>query len=139
MAVSPKGCCASCGAQFNPIVEQGDIDEDHSKSCGGQRAATYDGKDTKNYALGKAQSPSDVKRRILSNLRKTRIVGFRPSCQCTEGAMSVPCTVLDPFLGSGTVAVAAIKHGAHFIGIDLNADYCKIAENRINALLGLFA
>ena len=39
--------------------------------------------------------------------------------------------VLDPFLGSGTTAVAATKLGRHFIGIEINPDYCKIAETRL--------
>jgi site-specific DNA-methyltransferase (adenine-specific) len=40
--------------------------------------------------------------------------------------------VLDPFVGSGTTAVAAKKLGRHFIGIDINPDYCKYAEDRVN-------
>jgi len=41
--------------------------------------------------------------------------------------------VLDPFLGSGTTAVVAKKLGRDFIGIELNPEYVKIAEARINA------
>ena len=40
-------------------------------------------------------------------------------------------TVLDPFVGSGTVGAVSVKHGRNFIGIDLNDDYLKIAEKRI--------
>jgi len=40
-------------------------------------------------------------------------------------------TILDPFLGSGTTAVAAKKLGRHFMGFEINPDYCKIAEERI--------
>lgn len=39
--------------------------------------------------------------------------------------------VLDPFLGSGTTAVAAKELGRHFLGCDLNEEYCKKAERRI--------
>lgn len=39
--------------------------------------------------------------------------------------------VLDPFTGSGTVAVVALRHGRNFIGIELNPDYANIAEQRI--------
>ena len=39
--------------------------------------------------------------------------------------------VLDPFMGSGTTAVAAKKLGRDYIGIDLSPDYCKMAENRL--------
>ncbi len=39
--------------------------------------------------------------------------------------------VLDPFLGSGTTAVAAVELKRKFIGIELSPEYCKIAEERI--------
>jgi len=40
-------------------------------------------------------------------------------------------TVLDPFCGSGTSGVAAVKQGKDFIGIDINAETCNIAMDRI--------
>jgi len=48
---------------------------------------------------------------------------------CREGGI-----VLDPFLGSGTTAVAALSLGRNFIGIEKNLEYCKMAEERIRAL-----
>jgi len=44
--------------------------------------------------------------------------------------------VLDPFCGSGTTGDVAVRHGRHFIGIELNEEYCALAKKRIgNALL----
>jgi DNA modification methylase len=40
--------------------------------------------------------------------------------------------VLDPFMGSGTTGVAALKHKRKFIGIELNEEYFEIAKKRIN-------
>jgi len=40
-------------------------------------------------------------------------------------------TVLDPFMGSGTSAAAAIRHGRHFVGFELNPDYFGIVEKRV--------
>lgn len=40
-------------------------------------------------------------------------------------------TVLDPFAGSGTVAVVALRYNRNFIGIELNPAYADIAEQRI--------
>lgn len=39
--------------------------------------------------------------------------------------------VLDPFLGSGTTAVAAEYCGRDWIGIELSEDYCEVAQSRI--------
>lgn len=41
--------------------------------------------------------------------------------------------VYDPFMGSGTVAKMALLNGRNYIGSELNPDYCKIIERRINA------
>ena len=40
-------------------------------------------------------------------------------------------TVLDPFIGSGTTGMACKKLGINYIGIELNPDYIRIAEDRI--------
>jgi site-specific DNA-methyltransferase (adenine-specific) len=39
--------------------------------------------------------------------------------------------VLDPFTGSGTTGVVALKNGRNFIGIELNPVYAQLAEERI--------
>ncbi len=39
--------------------------------------------------------------------------------------------VLDPFMGSGTTAVACIKTGRNYIGFEISAEYCDIATQRI--------
>ena len=39
--------------------------------------------------------------------------------------------VLDPFMGSGTTAIAAQRLGRNYIGYETNKDYKKLAENRI--------
>ena len=39
--------------------------------------------------------------------------------------------VLDPFIGSGTTAVAAKQLGRKYIGIDINDEYCRLAKKRV--------
>ena len=43
-------------------------------------------------------------------------------------------TVLDPFAGSGSAAVAALLERRNFIGCDIAADYVSVAKTRLNAL-----
>jgi DNA modification methylase len=42
--------------------------------------------------------------------------------------------VLDPFMGSGTTGVAALKSGRFFVGYEINKEYIKLAENRLESL-----
>ena len=39
--------------------------------------------------------------------------------------------VLDPFMGSGSTAVACKLAGRHYIGFELNPDYCEEADRRV--------
>lgn len=47
---------------------------------------------------------------------------------CPEGG-----TVLDPFAGSGTTGVVAKRMGRDFIGVEINPEYCMMANGRISA------
>lgn len=44
-------------------------------------------------------------------------------------------TVLDPFMGSGTTGVAAVRHGRRFVGVEIEPRYFDIACARISAAL----
>jgi len=39
--------------------------------------------------------------------------------------------ILDPFMGSGTTAMAAVRTGRVYAGYEVNPDYCRLAEERI--------
>ena len=45
--------------------------------------------------------------------------------------------VLDPFLGSGTTALACIKTNRKFVGVELNKDYVDLANGRIKELINM--
>lgn len=42
--------------------------------------------------------------------------------------------ILDPFMGSGQTAIAAIKLGRNYVGYDTEESYCKLAEKRIKEI-----
>jgi len=50
---------------------------------------------------------------------------------CVMAATRPIDLVLDPFIGSGTVAIVAQQLGRHFVGIDCSDEYCAIARKRI--------
>jgi SAM-dependent methyltransferase len=62
-------------------------------------------------------------------LREARTVGWRPTCP--HRTAPIPCTVLDPFCGSGTTGVVALRLGRRFIGIELKPQYVAMAKQRI--------
>ena len=68
-----------------------------------------------NGKLHITQKPLDVIKKMITNSSQESMV------------------VLDPFMGSGTTGVAAKNLGRKFIGIELDPDYFKIAEDRIDA------
>jgi DNA modification methylase len=56
---------------------------------------------------------------------------LQPTCQC--GVEGLPGLVLDPFIGTGTTALAAEKYGRDWLGIELNPDYVALSEERLHA------
>ena len=52
-------------------------------------------------------------------------------CFCPENGL-----VLDPFMGSGTTAIAAAKLGRRYLGFEISKDYCDLANERINREVG---
>lgn len=58
--------------------------------------------------------------------------GLRSTCACSSS--SRPGLVLDPFIGSGTVAAAATRHGREWLGIELNPAFAKLTNERLSGL-----
>lgn len=69
-------------------------------------------------------------RRPVRRLGATAVrLALRPTCEC--GAGQEPGLVLDPFMGSGTTAIAAERLGRDWLGIELNPTFVAMAEERI--------
>ena len=50
---------------------------------------------------------------------------------CAHRGNPAPCKVLDPFCGSETTGVIALRLARRFIGIELNPEYVEMAHRRI--------
>ncbi len=53
--------------------------------------------------------------------------------RCIEMYSFAGDVVLDPFLGSGSTAIAAIRTGRRYVGVDISREYCEISQSRIDA------
>ena len=90
-----------------------------------------------NGAMGKeGHCAPGVFRRATQSEKKHHIAG-KP-VGLLEDLLSI-CgdLVLDPFMGSGTTGIAAVKTGRRFIGIEMNPDYFEVARQRIAEAQGL--
>jgi DNA modification methylase len=110
---SAEGCCSNCRA---PLVRQ------TSKTKLKRSRPNAYTKRTHEEGTGNACA-NDVAGVAVETL------GWAPSCDCAAEVM--PCTVLDPFAGSGTTLQVARHHGRNGVGIELNPDYIELAKARI--------
>jgi len=128
---SEKGCCANCGSPYvrkEKVV--GTQVTEQMLACGSDKEGNYTGRATKDYEEGKAQNPSDTKRRILESLSKVKEYYFEKSCKCETEEIN-PCVILDPFGGSGTTAWVANSFKRKAVVIELNEKYLPLIEERI--------
>lgn len=78
---------------------------------------------------------SPWRRATLRRLGHLAVRGhLRATCECA--AAWEPGVVLDPFMGSGTTAIAAERHGRRWLGIELHPDLADVARARILAARG---
>jgi DNA modification methylase len=116
---SEKGYCSKCG---KPVVRIVEPSEEYNKLLGTGFT------DHKNDST---QGMSQTKKKPSYN-SEYNTLGWRASCKC--GAETVPGVVLDPFMGSGTVADVARRLNRNYVGIELKEEYIKMAERRLHRL-----
>ena len=126
----PREVCRVCGKPRERIVEKeesdykrlkGDRDWRELQNAQNDRGASQGGTTGKHTLTASGTVPS------LKAAASTT-VGWS---DCGHGDFR-PGVVLDPFLGSGTTAVAALRLGRHSIGVELNPDYHKLIEQRVS-------
>jgi DNA modification methylase len=138
---SEKGCCPECGAPWEREVESDYSGGSDRTSDGGP--PRDDGPLARVRADGSSCSQFD-KARMGESQRRT--ICWHPTCDHfdvdgqyfrEDGSVLrsvdvVPCTVLDPFAGSGTTGEVAIKHNRSAVLIELSAEYAELIETRLN-------
>lgn len=119
---SEKGVCSECGKPWEREVE---LTEEYASLL----------------ASGKAWQTTSPLRTSTNNIKrppkqhpqnqppKHNTIGWQPTCECN--ADTVPATVLDPFVGSGTTLAVAQRLGRKGIGTDISKEYLQLAEKRI--------
>jgi len=109
---SEKGSCPACGAPWRRIVE----------ATGGTIGQGSWGEKTMEKGTQKNINGMDTYKRTTK--------GWEPACECPD-APPVPCKVLDPFGGAGTVGLVADRLGRDSTLLELNPEYAELARKRL--------
>ena len=118
LAGSPPKCCGVCGTPWVrvlsdvPIHGPAGVDYKDEGASRGKRSF----KGGSDHAAWKAEHP-------------TKTLGWRSGCEHDDD--SGRSIVLDPFMGSGTVAYVAENHNRDYLGIELNPEYIAMAKRRL--------
>jgi hypothetical protein len=121
---SPTKCCAMCGQGWERVTERGELVPD-APGYKPRGNAAPDGFVNVGMTLQGSDQPAPNHHYEMKQL------GFRPACDCGSEE-TVPATVLDPFVGSGTSVMVALRHGRNAIGLELSEEYAAMARRRIN-------
>ena len=113
---SEKGCCPKCGAPWERMTEKQVVEVTNPRP----------------FSKTGNKDRNDVGSIYVETVTKT--IGWQPTCSCDTGEV-IPCTTLDPFGGSGTVAKVSRDFGRDSIYIGLNSEYVQMAMNRVGKSL----
>lgn len=123
IGTSEYGSCAECGSPYEREVERkggGIKNEGTGENLQGDRK----GENPLDYDRLKIKGAGGIK------VQEIVTTGWKPTCKCDTEEV-VPCVVLDPFMGAATTLLVADRLGRDSIGIELNSEYVKIAEKRL--------
>ena len=121
----PAEVCTACGEGRAPVTDKQLVDVWHDKPVEGSRYAG------EAYTNQEHQNPHKLAGQFPRFGRTAAtITGYACACPDTT-APSAPGVVLDPFAGTGTVPMVARALGRTGIGVDLSADYLRLASWRV--------
>jgi DNA modification methylase len=115
LAGSSHKACLVCGAPWERVVEK----ETHSAPVE-ERTGRVGHNGAPPQQSGWFWKPPTV-----------RGENWQPTCKCPDNDGSGRCIILDPFSGSGTTVMVALRHGRRGIGLELNPEYVAMSERRI--------
>lgn len=114
---SEKGACEVCGTPWRRQL---------SKPSGGAIGASW----LPHSKEGDAEK-GNFKVRSSEGYKPAQMIGWEAACECGGGAGVVPCSVLDPFAGTATTGVVALRLGRSFVGVELSPKYAQVARDRL--------
>ena len=115
---SQKGHCPKCFARWSRITQR-------------PQPPKVEDSELDRFGNGKAGVHRKVGQAYQNWLNENpmQTIGWEANCDC--GVDPVADIVLDPFMGSGTTAQVALKHGRGYLGCELNPEYEKLQLERI--------
>ena len=120
---------------YNPQMMQGN---QHYRGGGGKRTSTnYKSFSPLTYSMSNTYYPRDVLKvnwkdsseRLHPTQKPVSLCEYFIKTYSNKGDI-----ILDPFIGSGTTAVAAVNTGRKYIGFEQDDNYFDIAQNRLDKL-----
>ena len=121
----PEFVCVKCGNPKTAIFEPS---EEYAKNLRNQGKGWSSERRKEAIKIGNAMT--EAKKHISSEYIHK---GYKSRCSCnTEFTSGI---VFDPFFGSGTTGLVALKQNKKFIGIELNKEYIEIAKARLKPYL----
>lgn len=122
---SARGCCPRCGAPWARVLSREFVPQPDVRDPAKLAKGSVKGMDG---SSGWGNTPRGT--------TASRTEGWRPTCGCDAGG-PVPCSVVDPFCGSGTVGAVAVRMGLRFTGAELSERYVEMSRRRISAAASL--
>lgn len=118
---------------IEPCILAGTSESGHCFNCGSrlvrqlEKTAMVINRSERTHELGQTRSSG-----TMVSPATSKTIGWKKGCNCDTEI--VPDIVFDPFMGSGTTAQVALKHGRNYLGCELNPAYKELQDKRIASI-----